>query len=46
MAGKSVKDSVGLDWNGRSEILLTSGLLPLDQVDDKLWDIRTGDIGF
>lgn len=27
-------------------ILLTSGSLSLDQAKDKLWDVRTGDIGF
>jgi hypothetical protein len=46
MAGKRKKDSVDLDWNARSEILLTSASLPLDQIDDKPWDVRTGEIGF
>ena len=46
MAGKRGKDFIGLDQNVRSEILLTSASLPLDQIGDKLWDVRTGEIGF
>jgi hypothetical protein len=46
MVRKREKDSIDLDWNTRSEILHTSGSLPLDQVGDKLWDVRTGDKGF
>ena len=43
---KGFHDSIGLDWNVRSQIFLTFGSLPLDQIGDKLWDIRTGEIGF
>src|SRR3989304_5275945 len=46
MVGKRERDSIGLDWNARSEVLLTSGLFPLDQIEDKLWDVRTVDIWF
>jgi hypothetical protein len=46
MAGKGEKDSLDLDWNIRSEILLVSASLPLDQIGDKLWDVWTGEIGF
>ena len=46
MAGKREKDSLGLDWYAQTEILLISGSLPLDQIEDKLWDVRTGEIGF
>jgi hypothetical protein len=46
MAEKREKKSIGLDWDIRSEICLISGSLPLNQTDDKLWDVRTGDIGF
>jgi len=42
MAGKRKKDSIGLDWHVRSEILLKSGSFPLDQIKDKLLDVRTG----
>jgi len=46
MAGKREKDSIELYWNARSEILLTSVSLPLDQISDKLRDDRTGEIEF
>lgn len=46
MAGKRKKDSIGLDWNSRAEVLRSGKLLPLDQIGDKLWDIRTGEKGF
>ena len=42
---KGFHDSIGLDWNVRSQIFLTFGSLPLDQIGDKLWDIRTGEKG-
>jgi len=45
MPGKRKKDSIGLDWNSRAEVLRSGKLLPLDQIDDKLWDVRTGEIG-
>ena len=44
MAGKRKKDSVDLDWNPRSEMLVAFASLPLDQIDDKLRDVRTGEI--
>jgi len=43
---KGFHDSIGSDWNVRSHILLTFGSLPLDQIGDKFWDIRTGEKGF
>ena len=43
---KGFHDSIDLDWNARSEILLFSASLPLDQINDELGDVRTGDIGF
>ena len=46
MAGKRKKGSIDLDWNARSEILLASASLPSDQIGDKLWDVRTGEIEF
>ena len=45
MAGKREKDSINLDWNARFEILLAFGSLPLDEIGDKLWDLRTGKKG-
>ena len=42
---KGFHDSIGLDWNVRSQIFLTPGSLPLDQIGDKLRDIRPGEIG-
>ena len=46
MAGKRKNDSVSFDWNSWSEVLRDAALLPLDQIDDKLWDVGTGEIGF
>jgi len=46
MTRKRDNDSIDLNWNTRSEILHTSGSLPLDQAGDKLWDVRTRNIGF
>jgi len=37
---KGFHDSIGLDWNVRSQIFLTFGSLPLDQIDDKERYIR------
>ena len=37
MAGKRRKDSIGLDWNSQAEVLRSGKLLPLDQIDDKLF---------
>jgi len=37
---KGFHDSIGLDWNIRSQIFLTFGSLPLDQIDDKERYIR------
>ena len=45
MAGERKKDSISLDWNVRFQIFLTFGSLPLDQIGDKLWDVRPGEIG-
>ena len=42
---KGFHDSIGLEWNARSEILLVSASLPLDQIGDKFWDLRPGEIG-
>ena len=42
---KGFHDSIGSVWNVRSQIFLTPGSLPLDQICDKLWDLRTGDKG-
>ena len=46
MAGKRKKDSNDTDWNVQSQIILPFASLPLDQIGDKLWDVRPGEVGF
>jgi len=41
---KKKKDSIGLDWNSRAEVLRSGKLLPLDQIGDKLRNFRAGEI--
>jgi hypothetical protein len=43
---KGFHDSIALYWDPRSQIFLTFASLPLDQIGDKLWDIRPGEKGF
>ena len=42
---KGFHDSIDLDWNAQSGIFLTFASLPLDEIGDKLWDLRPGEIG-
>ena len=43
---KRKEPPTGLDWDGRAKMFFTLVSLPLDQVFDKLGDLRTGDIRF